>query len=156
MSECWSMDTIRLQNTCPRLPFHTPSESICDRVYTEEAHRPDASMEDTCCGDDPDNEQTEESSEESPDHIIVRSYRQSVKPVQTQNASSGETLNLLVSERCLHSPYRSQSPMDAPANKQSTHVLFKQKEKKPSHTVYVTLDSFKHGQEDSKMKQKDH
>lgn len=149
------MDTIRPQNTCPWLPFHTPSESTCDRVYTEEAHRPDASMEDTCCGD----EQTEETSEESHDHIIVRSYRQSVNPAQTQNAASGETLNLLVSERCLHSPYRSQSPMDTPANKQYTHGLFKQKEKKPSHTIYVTLDNFKQGQEGSKMKQmpsKDH
>ncbi|XP_056873427.1 interleukin-6 receptor subunit beta-like [Takifugu flavidus] len=139
-------------NTCLRLPFHTPSESICDRVYTEEAHRPDSSMEDTCCGDDPTNEEAEESSEETPDHIIVRSYRQSVNPVHTQNAPSGETLNLLVSERCLHSPYRSQSPMH-------THVLVKQKEKKPSHIVYVTLDSFKQGQEGSKMKQmlsKDH
>lgn len=155
------MDTIRPQNTGPRLPFHTPSESICDRVYAEEAHRPDASMVDTDYGDDPDSEQTEETSEETLDPIIVRSYRQSVNPVQTQHAPSGETSNLLVSERCLHSPYRSQSPMDTPAYRATKCrlVLFKQKEKKPSHTVYITLDSFKQGQQGSQMKQmpsKDH
>lgn len=145
------MDTICPQGTCPWLPFRTPSESIYDRVYTEEAHRTATSTEDTGCGDDPDSEQTEETSEETTDHVIVRSYRQPVNP--TQHAPSGESSNLLVSESCLHSPYCSQSPMDTPVhstNKQYKHDLFKQRENKPSHTVYVTLDIFEQGQEGSK------
>lgn len=108
-------------------------------------------MEDTGCGDDPDSEQTEETS----DHVIVRSYRQLVNPVQTQNApSSGETSNLLVSERHPHSPYRSQSPMETSVhwvNKQYMHIPFNQREKQPSQTVYVTLDSFEQGQDGSKQ-----
>lgn len=143
------MDTKCPQGTRPLLPFHTPSESICDRVYAEDAHRRGASMEDTGCSDDPDSEQTEETS----DHVIVRSYRQLVNPVQTQHApSSGETSNLLVSERHPHSPYCSQSPMETSVhwvNKQYMHP-FNQREKQPSQTVYVTLDSFEQGQDGSK------
>lgn len=140
------MDTICPQGTCPRLPFHTPSKSIYDRVYTEEAHTIATSTEDS------DSEQTEETSEETTDHVIVRSYRQPLNPAQTQQAPSGESSNLLVSES--PSPYRSQSPMDTPVhstNKQYKHALFKQKERKPSHTVYVTLDIFEQGQGGSKL-----
>lgn len=145
------MDTKCPQGTRPLLPFHTPSESICARVYVEDAHRRGASTEDTGCVDDLDSEQTEETS----DHIIVRSYRQLVNPVQTQNApSSGETSNLLVSEQHPHSPYRSQSTMKTTVhwvNKQYMHISFNQnQEKQPSQTLYVTLDSFEQGQDGSK------
>lgn len=145
------MDTKCPQGTPPRLPFHTPSESICERVYAEDAHRWDASPEDTGCGDVRDSEQTEEIS----DHVIVRSYRQLGNPAQTQNApSSGGTSSLVVSEWNPHSPYRSQSPMETSVhwvNKQYMHIAFNQREKQPSQTVYVTLDSLKHGQDGSKL-----
>lgn len=140
------MDTICPQGTCPRLPFRTPSKSIYDRVYTEEAQR--TATEDSGCGDDPNSEQTEETSEETTDHVIVRSYRQPINPVRTQHAPSGESSNLLVSERCLPSPYRSQSPMDTPVH--STNKQYKHALRKPSNTVYVTLDIFEKGQDGSK------
>lgn len=108
-------------------------------------------MEDTGCGNEDGSEQTEETS----DHVIVRSYRQLVSPVQTQNPpSSGETSNLLVTEQHPHSLYRSQSPMKASVhwvNKQYMHVSFNPREKKPSQTVYVTLDSYERGQDGSKQ-----
>lgn len=145
------MDTQSPQGTRPLLLFHTPSESVCDRVYTDDADRGGTSMEDTGCSDDDGSEQTEETS----DHVVVRSYRQLVSPVQTQNApSSGETSNLLVSEQCPHSPYCSQSPMKASVhwvNKQYMHVPFNTREKQPSQTVYVTLDSYEQGQDESKQ-----
>lgn len=145
------MDTECLQGTYLLLPFHIPSESICDRAYIEETPRTPASMEDTDSGDDSNNEQTEETS----GHVIVRSYRQPVNTEQAQHRpSSGDTSKLFVPERCLHSPYRSQSPMGTPvhdANKQHKHVPLNQKEKKSTHTVYVTLDIFKQGQEGSKQ-----
>lgn len=138
------------QGTHPLLLFHTPSESICDRVYIEDAHRRDASTEDTDYGDDPDSEQTEETC----DHLIVRSYRQLVNPVQTQHApSSGETSNLFVSEWHPHSPYRCQRPMETSVhwvNKQYMHIPFDRREKQPSQTIYVTLDSFEQGHDESK------
>lgn len=144
------MDTKCPQGTRPLPLFHTPSESICDRVYTEDAHRSDTSMENTGCADDPDSEQTEETS----DHIIVRSYRQLLNSVQTQHApSSGETSNLFVSEWHPHSPYRSQRPMETSVhwvNKQYMHIPFNQREKQPSQAIYVTLDSFEQGQDESK------
>lgn len=145
------MNTVCLQGTCSLLPFHIPSESICDRAYIEETPRTAASWEDTDSGDDSNNEQIEETS----GHVIVRSYRQPINPEKAQHQpSSGETSNLFVSQRCLHSPYRSQSPVGTPAhdaNKQHKHVPLIQKEKKSTHTVYVTLDIFKQGQDGSKQ-----
>lgn len=142
LSAWWPVDIKCPQGTPLRLPIHTPSESTCDRVYT--------STEDTGCGEDPDSEQTEETS----DHVIVRSYRQLGNPVQTQNAPScGENSTLLVSEWNPHSPYRSQSPMETSVhwvNRQYMHILFTQREMQPSQTVYVTLDSLKQGQDGSK------
>lgn len=141
------MDTLCPQGTHLPLLFQTPSECICDRVYTEDAHGTAASVEDTDCGDDPDSEQTDETS----DHIIVRSYRQLVNLVQTQQApTSMESSNLVLSERC---PYRSQGPISSPVhsvNKQYKHVQFNRREKKPSQTVYVTVEVFQQSQEGSK------
>lgn len=73
-----------------------------------------------------------------------------VEPVETQHPSSPtETTELLSSENCLSSPYRSQSSVESPAqrtSKQCNRVPGKQQEKTPPLTVYITLDMFEQGQ----------
>ncbi|XP_070781461.1 interleukin-31 receptor subunit alpha-like [Enoplosus armatus] len=138
---------------CPFQPFSNPSQSICDRVYTEEPQRTPTSPPATGCNENPATDQTEEYSD--PPIVPVPDVQsedpfEPIETLETQHPSfPGESTALLSSESSLLSPYRSQGSLEIPAtrtSKQCKHVPVKQQEMTPPLTVYVTLDMFEQGQ----------
>ncbi|XP_053736756.1 interleukin-31 receptor subunit alpha-like [Synchiropus splendidus] len=97
-------------------PFHTPSESVCERVYSETSWL--------------DNSQPTSSTDLCDQTSAATLFPE--KP--TLQSSSGESSTLLSMESCSSNPYRSQNSVDIPA--------FKSKGKQSSVTTYVTLDMF--------------
>lgn len=128
----------------PAQPFHHPSEILPDRVDTEEAQITTVSppneggYENLIC------EQAKKCavSNETPSsnqHNSVETHQMSF---------SNESIELLSSESCLSNPYRTQSPVENPAQrtaKQFRLVPVKQRDRTTSQTVYVTLDMFEQG-----------
>lgn len=139
--------TNREEGICPFPPFHNPPESICERVYTEDAQRMPTSQA-TGSNDNPTCDRTEEYADiaTAPEEQIKDPF----EPLETQQPSSpGELTELLPSDNGQFSPYRSQSPVESPtpkSSKQCKRVSVKQQERTPPLTVYVTLDMFEQSQ----------
>ncbi|XP_041814733.1 interleukin-31 receptor subunit alpha-like [Chelmon rostratus] len=147
----WS-STSHEKGICPFQPFHNPSESFCDRIYTAEAQRPSTSPPAAGSNDNPDGDQNMREEYGDPATVLAPHIQNEVpaEPVETHHPSfPGETTELLCSEDSPSSPYQSQRPVETPAlriSKQCMHVPVKQQEKTPPLTVYVTLDMFEQGQ----------
>lgn len=121
------------------MPFTSLSESVCDRVYTEEAQRTSTSPLDTDWSDYPVSDPTEQDADPA---TVPEADEQNEHP-----SSPGETTELLFSETCLS--YLSQNPVETLSQRSSRQckcVPVKQQEKLPGLTVYVTLDMFEQGQ----------
>ncbi|XP_068564446.1 interleukin-6 receptor subunit beta-like [Cebidichthys violaceus] len=131
------------EGTFPFQPFSNPSESVCDRVYTEETRQTPPSPLATGCDGNPACDQTGEYVDPDTGPAPV----DPVEPVETQHLSSpDDSTALLLSE---NSPYRSQTSAENSAsrsNKQCRHVPVKQTEKIAPVTVYITLDMLQQGQ----------
>lgn len=132
----------------PIQPFN-PSESLCDRVYTEDTHTSTTLLTAGCDGN-PASDQTDEYID--PDTFPAPDVQceHPVKPVETQHLSSpDDSTALLPLENSPLSPYRSQASDEISASRSSKHckrVSVKQPEKAAPVTVYVTLDMFEQGQ----------
>ncbi|XP_074471621.1 interleukin-6 receptor subunit beta-like isoform X1 [Sebastes fasciatus] len=112
--------------------FSNPTESLCDRVYTEEAQRKASSPID--CYGNPASDQTDDYVDSAMTPIIDEKHEDPVDPVETPRLSSPDDSTALLSAE--NSPYRSQSSVESPASKcskQCKRVPLKQ-------TMYVTLD----------------
>ncbi|XP_069371346.1 interleukin-6 receptor subunit beta isoform X2 [Paralichthys olivaceus] len=126
--------------------FSNPSESFCDRVYTEEMQKKPARP--SARGHNPAFDEAEE-------YYIPTAARtpnlQIDKPdehVETHLCLSEESTELLSMRNKPGSPYRSQSSVEKPdqrTDKLSMRFPVKQPEKKPLMTVYVTLNMLKEG-----------
>ncbi|XP_070705998.1 interleukin-31 receptor subunit alpha-like [Pempheris klunzingeri] len=138
------------QGMSPFQPFSYPSESQCDRVYTEEAQRTSTSPLPTdCTAGNPASDQMEEYTD--PGSVPAPAQAECpAERVETQNlCSPGESTALLPADNNMLSPYRSQNSVEAPAlriTKQFKHDPVKQQEKAAPVTVYVTLDMFEQHQ----------
>ncbi|XP_062267300.1 interleukin-31 receptor subunit alpha-like [Platichthys flesus] len=127
-------------------PFSNPSESFCDRVYTEQMQKtPDSP---SATGYYPESDEAEEYNVSTPS---LTSKQQNEKPdehVETHPCSSGEATELLSPGNQLLGPYRSQRSVETPdlgTGKQSKGVPVKQSETKGPMTVYVSLSMLKEG-----------
>ncbi|XP_040920253.1 interleukin-31 receptor subunit alpha-like [Toxotes jaculatrix] len=137
------------KGVCPFQAFNNPSESFCERVYTEETQRISTPPLATGCN----SKRTSDQTVEYTDPAILATDAQKGKTLQLveteHHNSSGESTALLSSENSPFNPYRSQSSVETPAlmtNKQHKHMSVKQQEKTAPVTVYVTLNMFEQGQ----------
>ncbi|CAB1425833.1 unnamed protein product [Pleuronectes platessa] len=127
-------------------PFSDPSESFCDRVYTEEMQKSTDSPSAT--GYYPESDEAEDYNVST---ASLTSKLQNEKPdehVETHPSSSGEPTELLSPGNKLVGPYRSQRSVETPdlgTGKQSKGVPVKQSETKGPMTVYVSLSMLKEG-----------
>ncbi|XP_034554741.1 interleukin-31 receptor subunit alpha-like [Notolabrus celidotus] len=148
----WSSASCQ-EGTILPLPFSNPRESWCDRVYPEEIEGSQTSIEPTDCKDKPAMVYlTSQTVEYTVPDVVPAADTQNEGPgeaVETMYPStSGESTALLLSESNQSSPYRSQSSVQALAqrtSKQGKHVAVTQQEKTETPTVYVTLDMFAKG-----------
>ncbi|XP_029985188.1 interleukin-31 receptor subunit alpha-like [Sphaeramia orbicularis] len=131
------------KGTCALYPFSNPSESICERVYTEEPLEtptppPPATTE---CNPNvnPVSNQTEDITDPG---SVAASDPQCETQADTaetpQPSSPGENTALLPVEGSPFNPYRSQNAVEISATKTSRQRLLPMK----PQTVYVTLDMF--------------
>lgn len=128
------------QGTCPL--FSNPSESICERIYTEEHRKtpPPATSE---CNPivNPVSDQTEDIADlVSVSALDLLSETQADATETPQRPSPGENTALLPVESRPFSPYCSQNTIEISPTKTSRQCLLPVK----SQTVYVTLDVFEH------------
>ncbi|XP_070843562.1 interleukin-31 receptor subunit alpha-like [Chaetodon trifascialis] len=137
---------------CPFPSFHNPTETSCDSIYTKEAQGTSASPPAAGSNDNPASDQNMTDEYTDPATVSAPHIQREdpAEPVDKQHPSfPAETTELLSSDDSPSSPYRSQSPVEAPAprtRKQCTRAPVKQQEKTPPLTVYVTLDMFEQGQ----------
>ncbi|KAA8583052.1 hypothetical protein FQN60_015598, partial [Etheostoma spectabile] len=128
-------------------PFSNPTESLCDRVYTEETQRMSISPLATGCNGNLMSDQTDEYVDPGTVQAPDEQNEDPVNHAERQHLSSpDDSTALLPSET---SPYRSQTSVESPASKpinQCKRVPVKQPEKTALVTVYVTLDMFDQGQ----------
>lgn len=138
------------QGSCPIQQFDYPSESIYDQVDTEETKCDAISPLETGGEENLNSDQTGEYASPAMTPVVEEHKGHHVQSYEIhQTPSSEETTELLSSEQCPSSPYRTQSPVETPAlktGKQFKHVPVKQQEETPPVTVYVTLDMFEQGQ----------
>lgn len=138
------------QGSCPIQPFHYPSESIYDQVYTEETKSDAISPLETGEEENLNSDKTGEYAGPAMTPVLEEHEGHQVQSYEIhQIPSSEETMELLSYEQCPSSPYRTQSPVETPAlktGKQFKHVPVKKQEEMPPVTVYVTLDMFEQGQ----------
>ncbi|XP_034435635.1 interleukin-31 receptor subunit alpha-like [Hippoglossus hippoglossus] len=126
--------------------FSNPSESFCDRVFTEEMQKTPACP--SASGYYPESDEAEEYNVHTP---CLTSKLQNEKPdehVETHPCSSAEFTDLLSPGNKPLSPYRSQRSVETPdlrTSKQSKRVPVKQPENKAPMTVYVSLNMLKEG-----------
>lgn len=112
--------------------FSNPTESLCDRVYTEEAQRKTSSPID--CYGSPASDQTDGYVDSATTPTIDEKHEDPVDPVETSRLSSPDDSTALLPAE--NSPYRSQTSVESPplkGSKQFKRVPIKQ-------TMYVTLD----------------
>ncbi|XP_034756466.1 interleukin-31 receptor subunit alpha-like [Etheostoma cragini] len=137
----------RQEGMCPFQQFSNPTESLCDRVYTEETQRMSISPLATGCNGNLTSDQTDEYVDPSPVQAPDEQNEDPVNPAERQRLSSpDDSTALLPSET---SPYRSQTSVESPASKPINpckRVPMKQTEKAALVTVYVTLDMFDQSQ----------
>lgn len=132
---------------CPFQAFSNPSESLCDRVYTEEMQITPTPPPATGCDVNSAGDQTEEYTDPAQALAADVQNDTTVELVKTQ--VPGESTVLLSSDDGPSSPYRSQSSVETPYPRESKpykRVLGKQQEKTVPVTVYVTLNMFEQGQ----------
>ncbi|KAF0023746.1 hypothetical protein F2P81_024376 [Scophthalmus maximus] len=131
------------QRMCPFQAFSNPSESLCDRVYTEEMQITPTPPPATGCDVNSAGDQTEEYTDPAQALAADVQNDTTVELVKTQ--VPGESTVLLSSDDGPSSPYRSQSSVETPYPRESKpykRVLGKQQEKTVPVTVYVTLNMF--------------
>ncbi|KAM3603129.1 uncharacterized protein V6R79_017003 [Siganus canaliculatus] len=127
---------------CSLRPFHSPSESFCNQIYTEETQSVSVSPVSSMCNENSLQGQRGEVSE--PEWVVHTESPAEAQPL----CFPGESTEPLLSENGPSSPYRCQSPVEAPAlriNKAGKRVPAKQQEKTPPPTAYVTLDILEQG-----------
>ncbi|KAF1376788.1 hypothetical protein PFLUV_G00215080 [Perca fluviatilis] len=137
----------RQEGICPFQPFSNPTESLCDRVYTEETQRMSISPPATGCNGNLMSDQTDEYVDPGTVPAPDEQNEDLVNHAETQHLSSPDDSTALLSSET--SPYRSQTFVESPASKHVNHskrVPVKQPEKTALVTVYVTLDMFQQGQ----------
>ncbi|XP_035851389.1 interleukin-6 receptor subunit beta-like isoform X2 [Sander lucioperca] len=137
----------RQEGMCPFQPFSNPTESLCDKVYTEETLRMSISPLVTSCNGNLMSDQTDEYVDPGTVPAPDEQNEDLVNHAETQHLSSpDDSTALLPSET---SPYRSQTFVESPVSKPNNHckrLPVKQPEKTALVTVYVTLDMFEQGQ----------
>lgn len=122
-------------------PFHSPPESLCDQIYTEETQSVSVSPLSSVCNANSFHVQKGEVSD--PESAV-----QNENPAETQHSCFPEESTELLSDNGPSSPYRCQNPAEIPAlriNKAGKRVPAKQQEKIPPPTAYVTLDILEQG-----------
>ncbi|XP_059211721.1 interleukin-31 receptor subunit alpha-like [Centropristis striata] len=131
------------------IPSFIPSESPCDRIYSEETLRTSTSPTATVYNTDPGSEQMEEYVDQDMTPVRGKQDRDPVGSEETQHLSSpDDSTALLPPESGPSSPYRSQTSVETPASragKPYKRVPVKQPDKITPVTVYVTLDMFEQG-----------
>ncbi|XP_063758244.1 interleukin-31 receptor subunit alpha-like isoform X2 [Eleginops maclovinus] len=138
------------EGTIPVRPFRNPSESVCDRIYTEESQRTSTSPLDSGFNPYPAIQQIEEYID--PDMAPAPEIwpEEWVKPAKTQHPSSpNDSIAPLLPENSPGSPYRSQISGENPGrrpNRLNKNVPVQQSDRKSPVMVYVTLDMFEQNQ----------
>lgn len=128
-----------------RCPFHNPSASPCDLIYTEETQRASTPPPDADCSGHLTTDQTEEYTDSV---IILAPHTKDEIPVEPLS-SPEESTALFSSESSSFNPYRSQTSGEVSSprsSKQSKPIPVKRQGKATLKTVYVTLDMFEQGQ----------
>lgn len=132
---------------CPLQAFSTPSESLCERVYTVEPQETPVSPPGSGCNRAID--QTEEYTDPAALGLNVHN-EEPPELAESDLVSSGESTALLLPPvNSPSNPYRSQASVEikpSGTSKQCKPLPAKQQEKTAPVTVYVTLNMFEQGQ----------
>lgn len=118
----------------PFEPFNTPSESICEQIYTEEMLQTSVMTN----SNSPVTSDQKNRSTPSPQNY----ERPFLTEGTSHQCSARESMSLLNSENSQFNPYRSQAADNSPApksSKQNKNLTLRPQEKAPS---YVSLDMF--------------
>ncbi|XP_033991595.1 interleukin-31 receptor subunit alpha-like isoform X2 [Trematomus bernacchii] len=130
--------------------FNNPSESVCDRVYTEESQKTSTSPLGSGLNPYPAIYQTDEYIDPDMASAPETDPEERLKPATTQHHSSpNDSIEPLLPENNPSSPYRSQTSGENPGkrpDKQNKHSPVKQPDRKTPVMVYVTLDMFEQNQ----------
>ncbi|KAI4802010.1 hypothetical protein KUCAC02_019872 [Chaenocephalus aceratus] len=130
--------------------FNNPSESVCDRVYTEESQKTSTSPLGSGLNPNPAFYQTDEYIDPDMASAPETDPEERLKPAKMQLRSSpNDSIEPLLPENSPCSPYRSQSSAENPGkrpNKQNKHSPVRQPDRKTPVMVYVTLDMFEQNQ----------
>lgn len=131
------------KRTCPLEPFSIPSESICERIYTEEPLQTPTPLPPATTECNPSVDPASDQTEDIVDPVSVsasdpESETQADATETSQPSSPGENTALLPVESSPFNPYRSQNMIEISATKTSRQRLLPVK----TQTVYVTLDMF--------------
>lgn len=131
--------TTHQKGMCPFELFNTPSESICERIYTEEMpqtlfHPSTLTNPSFIC---------DQSNLTTP---LQKCERPALTVRIPHLSNPGESTSMMMTDNIAFSPYRSQTSVESPAprtSKQVKHLSTKQQEKTPA---YVSLNMFEQDQ----------